>query len=67
MEMTFNVEVPKCSELLGTPIRLGGLRVGTVIAYTTTEYPSARPGMEIVSVTVAIDEPVPAALQSLQG
>lgn len=67
MEMTFNVEVPKCSELLGTPIRVGGVRVGTVVAYTTTEHPSARPGMEIVSVTVAIDEPVPAALQPLQG
>lgn len=66
MEMVFNVEVPKCSQLLGTPIRLGGVRVGTVVAYTTTEHLSARPGMEIVSVTVTIDEPVPAVLQPLE-
>ena len=63
MEMTFNVEVPKHSELLGVPIRLGGQPVGTVVAYTTTDRPSSVQGMEIVEVTVVINEPVPAQLQ----
>ena len=63
--MTFNVEVPKNSELLGTPIRMGGYPIGAVVCYTATGRPSSMLGMEIVEVTVELNEPVPAALQPM--
>ena len=61
--MTFNVEVPKCSSLLGTPIRMGGLTIGTVVSYTATGRPSSALGMEIVEVMVELNEPVPNTLK----
>lgn len=61
--MTFNVEVPKCSSLLGTPIKVGGLTIGTVVSYTVTDRPSSQVGMEIVEVMVELNEPVPNTLK----
>lgn len=61
--MTFNVEVPKCSSLLGTPIQMGGLTIGTVASYTVTDRPSSQVGMEIVEVMVELNEPVPNTLK----
>ena len=61
--MTFNVEVPKCSSLLGTPIRMGGYPIGTVVSYTVTDRPSSQVGMEIVEVMVELNEPVPDTLK----